>query len=50
MMEITAIGLVIIVLAGLLLWHRRRQGLLRKSVDYVCPRCNENDCHCERRS
>ncbi len=50
MLEIFAIGFII---AGLIIFLRRRAGKKppapRKPTVYVCDRCGEADCHCERR-
>ena len=50
MLEILIFSLIFI---GAVVWLRKRPGKKRpKSNDqdtFVCPRCGDKDCHCERR-
>ncbi len=50
MLEIVVIGLII--LGAILFLRRRAKGKKpapEKPAVYVCDRCGEADCHCERR-
>ncbi len=51
MLEIVLVIFIVIGVA-LFLWKRRQKpgAAPPKPTTYVCPRCGENDCHCERRS
>ncbi len=50
MLEFVVFSLIIIGVAGLLLVSRKKQRSGRGEPEFICPRCNEKDCHCERRS
>ncbi len=50
MLEIVVFSLIIIGVGGLLLTRRKKRRPGRRGSEFICPVCNEKDCHCERRS
>ena len=51
MLEIGFI-ILIVILAAVVLWKRpqKKNAAHDKPTAYVCPRCGEKDCHCQRRA